>query len=132
MKSKKKAMLLLVFLFIIMSVVSVNNVIAIKYSGNMTTTLTDQDGLDVEVANISISDTMKIEDYIKANMNKSLVGDEKFEAKDIIMIKNILADGTILGDINTVTDMWKNVPEAYLFLNYYYMPLLKLWQLNLV
>ena len=123
MKSKKKAMLLLVFLFIIMSVVSVNNVIAIKYSGNMTTTLTDQDGLDVEVANISISDTMKIEDYIKANMNKSLVGDEKFEAKDIIMIKNILADGTILGDINTVTDMWKNVPEAYLFLNYYYMPM---------
>lgn len=110
MKSKKKVMLLLVFIFVLVSAMRFNNVTAVKYGGNMTTTLTDQQGLDVEVANVSPSDTMKIEDYIKVNMDKSLVGNDKFEAKDIIMVKNILADGTLLDNINTVTDMWKNVP----------------------
>ena len=85
MKSKKKAWIFVavVLMMITASVTTLRNVTAVTYQGYKTT-ITDRDGLDIEVVDIYKNDTIDIENYIKQNVDSKYSNINKMEAKDIM------------------------------------------------
>jgi len=118
MKSKKKAWIFVavVLMMITASVTTLRNVTAVTYQGYKTT-ITDRDGLDIEVVDIYKNDTIDIENYIKQNVDSKYSNINKMEAKDIMFVKNLIAQESNIDSAKTINSLWNNSPEAFIMMN---------------
>ena len=90
---------------------------AADYDQNYTTKIVQDDGLDYQLVEIQPEDVIDSQEYIKANLNSNYVNLNKFEAVDVLQVKNLLADKNYLGEEKTIDAMHENTPEAFLMLN---------------
>ena len=116
MKSRKRVWIFIVALVFVMTAGYFNKATAVEYSPNKTT-IVDADGLDIEVADIVSQETTDVEEYIKANVDLRYSQVVKFEAKDIMATKNIIAQESLIDSSKTIDGLWNNTPEAFIMMN---------------
>jgi hypothetical protein len=116
-KNKKMwAYVAIIFMAVIVSAVTFNKVTAIA-SQEYKTTIIDSHGLEIEVADVKSSDVTNIEDYIKENINESYAKNDKLEARDIMLIKNVIAEDSKLAEDKTIDSLWNNYQEAFIMMS---------------
>ena len=110
----KKTMLLLIALVLLLSSFSFTNVKASDTEGYKVT-LTETDGLNVDVSGIEASQVTLDQEYIKANVNEAYVNKgDTLTPKDVILAKNLFANRNALTSGTTINSLWFNTPEAFI------------------
>ncbi len=116
MKKKFGVCVILLTIFISLIVTLTQNTIAIE-NIQYSTTLTDSDGLGIEIATIQNSEVGNTEEYILANINEKYAKADKIEARDIIYVKNLLVDGSKFSGAQTIDELHNGQEDAFLMLN---------------
>ena len=110
----KKTMLLLIALVLLLSSFSFTNVKASNTEGYKVT-LTETDGLNVDVSGIEASQVTLDQEYIKANVNEAYVNKgDTLTPKDVILAKNLFVNRNALTSGATIDSLWFNTPEAFI------------------
>ena len=115
-KQKKVLVLVLLLLVLLTSIVTIKDVIAVE-TKTYKTTIINEDGLEIDVATIRSDEIMGTEEYIRSNLNSAYTLNEKFEPKDVIYVKHLLADGTQFKAEKTINAMYDGQEDAFIMMN---------------
>ena len=116
-KQKKVLVLLLLLLVVTTSVNALKNVIAVD-NKEYKTTIIDENGLEIEVATIRSNEVVGTEEYIKSNLNEKYSKNTKMEPKDVLYVKHIIADSSILVGEQTINNLFYGEQlDAFIMMN---------------
>ena len=116
MKSRKRVWIFIVAFIFVIAAGHFSKTTAVEYSPNKTT-IVDADGLDIEVADIVSQDIMTTEEYIKANVNSQYANFEKFEEKDLLYVKHLIAESSGFKGEKTIDELYNQQEEALIWMN---------------
>ena len=115
-KNRKFLVLLMLVLVLATSIFAVKDIIAAEPK-SYRTTIINEDGLEIEVATIRSDAIIGTEEYIRSNLNSSYTLNEKFEPKDVIYVKHLLADGSEFAGEKTINAMYDGQEDAFIMMN---------------
>ena len=118
MKSRKRVWIFIVAFIFVIAAGHFSKTTAVEYSPNKTT-IVDADGLDIEVADINSGEIINPEEYIRENLNEKYAKNEKLEARDIILVKNLIAEESCFVGDKTIDAMYDESEDAFIMMNDY-------------
>ena len=118
MKSRKRVWIFIVAFIFVIAAGHFSKTTAVEYSPNKTT-IVDADGLDIEVADINSGEIINPEEYIRENLNEKYAKNEKLEARDIILVKHLIAEESCFVGDKTIDAMYDESEDAFIMMNDY-------------
>ena len=116
MKLRHKVAIFIITALALVSTIAFCSVKAVQ-NKEYTTTIIDSDGLEIEVADVDTKNIKNTEQYILDNVNPEYASNSKIEAKDIMLVKNLLVDDSKLPEPKTIETLWNGAQESFIMMN---------------
>ena len=116
MKKKSWLLLSIVVSLVLVCATTIKTTTAVQYQGYRTSII-DEDGLDIEVADVKESSVVSTEEYIKANIDNQYANFEKFEEKDSLYVKHLIAEASGFKGEKTIDELYNEQEDALIWMN---------------